>query len=180
MEVEISAISISMYDRLRFGSYLKEREAVFSHHHPQWNLTNEEISSSSDLLKRDGTPICIPPSWDLAQKYVGPDDERADGISQRGLKLRQRFSGDPVEAAFHRIFGNLKIGGVLVGDVDSTQFLGTDKFEHDSCYRPMPATVANIFKEDIMRLDFQKNGQICHCVNYPCVKNDRKEFSARL
>jgi hypothetical protein len=64
------------------SSYLSTKESLLSSFHPQWNYSNEEIFSSLDLLKRDGTPICIPPSWDLISHYAGPEDERADGFDK--------------------------------------------------------------------------------------------------
>ncbi len=128
--------------------YLKSREEALSEYHPQWDLTNEEISSSSDLLKRDGTPICIPPSWDLVQKYAGPSDERADGTSPRTLKLCNLFSGDRVEAEFLDIFRNLEIGGILVGDVKSEHFLNVEKYV-DSEFLPMPKEARDVFKQEI-------------------------------
>ncbi len=107
-----------------FVQYLNSREEALSLYHPQWDLTNEEISSSSDLLKRDGTPICIPPSWDLIQKYAGPDDERADGFDENIFKKELRlFNGDRSEAEFLDVMRHSEIGGILVGDIDSKELL---------------------------------------------------------
>jgi hypothetical protein len=131
-----------------FEDYLKQREAVLSLFHPQWDLTNEEISSSSDLLKRNGTPICIPPSWDLVQKYVGPEDKEADGISRRAPKLCKLFAGDQAEAEFHDIFRNLKIGGILVGDINSVHFLGMEKFVDDQRLS-MPQKARDVFQQEL-------------------------------
>jgi hypothetical protein len=103
--------------------YLNCREEALSLYHPQWDLTNEEISSSSDLLKRDGTPICIPPSWDLVGRYVGPDDERADGFDENifNNNIKRLFTGDRSEAKFLDVMRNLEIGGILIGDIDSKE-----------------------------------------------------------
>jgi hypothetical protein len=103
-----------------FNDYLNRREVTLSLHHPRWDLTNEEIDSSSDLLKRDGTPICIPPSWDLVRKYAGPDDERADGFDGNIFKKELRlFTGERSEAEFLDAMRNLQIGGILIGDINS-------------------------------------------------------------
>jgi hypothetical protein len=131
-----------------FNDYLRRREEILSLHHPQWDLTNEEISSSSDLLKRDGTPICIPPSWDLIQKYAGPINEGADGTGPKTPKLSNRFSGERVEAEFLAIFRNLKIGGVLVGGVNSEHFLNTEKFVENHFF-PMPKEARDVFKQEM-------------------------------
>ncbi len=90
-------------------------------------MTNEEISSSADLLKRDGTPICIPPSWDLVQKHAGPDDERADGFDENIFKKEFRlFTGDRSEAQFVEVMRNLRIGGILIGNIDSKELMNTN------------------------------------------------------
>jgi hypothetical protein len=107
-----------------FNDYLNRREETLSLYHPQWDLTNDEISSSSDLLKRDGTPVCIPPSWDLVQKYAGALDNLADGYDKDLYAKGSRyFSGDQGEAEFHHVMRNLKIGGVLIGDIKSQHLL---------------------------------------------------------
>jgi hypothetical protein len=72
------------------SDYLNSREGTLSHYYPEWDFTNEDIFSSSDLLKRDGTPICIPPSCDLVGGYVGPDGERADGFYEKAVEDRRR------------------------------------------------------------------------------------------
>ncbi len=107
--------------------YLKSREEALSLYHPQWDLTNEEISSSSDLLKRDGTPICIPPSWDLAQRYVGPENKEADGFDRNIFnKKLNLFTGDRSEADFLDVMRNSEIGGILIGDIHSKDLLNAN------------------------------------------------------
>jgi hypothetical protein len=105
-----------------FVQYLNGREEALSEYYPQWDLTNEEISLSADLLKRDGTPICIPPSWDLVGRYVGPDDERADGFDDKIYKKEKYlFAGGRSEAEFLSVMRDLPIGGVLIGDIHSRE-----------------------------------------------------------
>ena len=64
--------------------------------------------------KRDLSPICIPPSWDLVQKYAGALDENADGFDKELYeKGRRNYVGDQGEAEFLDLMRNLEIGGIL-------------------------------------------------------------------
>ena len=103
-----------------FERYLRQREEALRKFHPQWDFTNEEIDQCDDLLKRDSTPICIPPSWDLVQKYAGALDENADGYDKDLYERGKRsFIGDQGEAEFLDLMRNLEIGGILIGNIDS-------------------------------------------------------------
>jgi hypothetical protein len=92
--------------------------------HPQWDFTNDEIDQCDDLLKRDTTPICIPPSWDLVQKYAGALDKNADGYDKDLYERGKRwFIGDQGEAEFLDLMRNLEIGGILIGNIDTKHLL---------------------------------------------------------
>ncbi len=140
-----------------FVQYLSSREEALSEYHPQWDLTNEEISSSSSLLKRDRTPICIPPSWDLVQKYAGPNDERADGFDENIFdnKTKRLFTGDRSEAEFLNAMRNLQIGGILIGDIDSKELMNLSSGINDE----------SIVIRSPKLCEFLKNGE-CYRKNY--------------
>jgi hypothetical protein len=61
----------------------------------------------------------------LIQKYAGPDDERADGFDEKAFEdgRRRLYAGDRSEAQFLDVMRNLKIGGILVGDIYSRDLL---------------------------------------------------------
>jgi hypothetical protein len=89
----------------------------------------------------------------LIQKYAGPVNERADGTGSKTPKLCSRFLGDRVEAEFLDIFRNLKIGGVLVGDVKSEDFFYTGKCIEDYFYL-MPKEARDVFKQEMKKSRF--------------------------
>jgi hypothetical protein len=116
-------------------SCIKENERMLHKFHPQWDFTNDEIKASTDLLKRDCTPICFPPSWDLVQRYAGATAKEADGFNEKVFsKRRFLFSGDQSNAKFLKAIQRSKLGGVLVGDISSWD-LATEVKEKDQALR---------------------------------------------
>jgi hypothetical protein len=90
-------------------------------------LSNREIDHCTNLLKRDATPICIPPSWDLVQKYAGAHDENADGFDKDlYLKGKTNHVGDHGEATFLDTMRHLG-GGILIGNIDWFQLTHAKK-----------------------------------------------------
>jgi hypothetical protein len=68
--------------------------------------------------------ICIPPSWDLVQKYSGSHDENADGFDKELYdKGKLNYAGDLGEAEFHRLMRRQELGGILIGDISSYHLL---------------------------------------------------------
>lgn len=112
-------------------TYCRQRVSDLYNFHPQWSYTTDEIVKCEALLKRDLTPICIPPSLDLIQKYAGPHDSSADGyigpdeegpngvILKAGVTKQQTITGDRSEQEFFNIMRNMEIGGILIGNIDS-------------------------------------------------------------
>ena len=137
-------VVISVFER-----YLQQREEALRKFHPQWDFTNEEIENSNDLLKRDLTPICIPPSWDLVQKYAGALDENADGFHKDFYeKGKSLYIGDQGEADFLDIMRNLTIGGILIGDVSYLNLLHGHKIsETNKEYYHLPGAFTENLKE---------------------------------
>jgi hypothetical protein len=100
---------------------------TFTLYHPQWNFSIAGIRQSKDLLKRDEKPICIPPSWDVIQKYAGPQAAEADGFDNSVFnRLQTLFTGDQSEAEFLNTLQSLDIAGVLFGDISSADVLKMD------------------------------------------------------
>ncbi len=111
--------------------YLESREKLLRLIHPQWDFAESQTRESTSWSKRQGSPICIPPSWDVVKKYAGAVDSTAAGFDSDFYKYGERFySGDHGEAAFLALAQQSAIGGLLIGNIDSRHML---RGSHESC-----------------------------------------------
>lgn len=110
------------YYRQIAEKYLGRRGRTLSTLIPQWYFTNEEIEKSKDVLKRDCTSICIPPSWDVVGRFAG--SEESEGGSTRvnyNVGKANYTGGELGESDFLETIRGLKLGGILLGDINSQQ-----------------------------------------------------------
>ena len=118
--------------------------------HPEWDSATDK--------SLDSCPICIPPSWDLVQKYVGALDENADGFNKDFYeKGRRYYVGDHGEAEFLDLMRNSNIGGILIGDVNSQHLLyGHELSNNDKEYYMLPSQVTRRLKKLIKQSNDKK------------------------
>jgi hypothetical protein len=109
--------------------YLRRRENILRQFHPQWMYTDADIDNSNDVLKRQKTPICIPPSWDLVKKYTGPMVDKQttttpDGYDELIFKYDEgEINGDRGEERFLLAAQSQHVGGIMIGNIDSSHLL---------------------------------------------------------
>jgi hypothetical protein len=147
----VATCSSAEVENFDVEQYLIRRANDLLKFHPQFFASIEQIKESQELLRQDLSPICIPPSWDLVQKYAGALNENAAGYDKELYAIgRRHYIGDQGEAEFLDAIRNLPIGGILIGDVNSQHLLHVERLKNsEKDYFMLPRQVTGRLKKGL-------------------------------